>query len=88
MSRKRNIVCLLFVMLLTMSSCSWLDVSPSNEVNEEDMFSKGDGYRNALNGLYLKLSESSFYGRNLSWGYRGTWSAISDRFYGEDFYLL
>ena len=69
MSRKRNIVCLLFVMLLTMSSCSWLDVSPSNEVNEEDMFSKGDGYRNALNGLYLKLSESSFYGRNLSWGF-------------------
>lgn len=69
MSRKRNIVCSLFVMLLTMSSCSWLDVSPSNEVNEEDMFSKGDGYRNALNGLYLKLSESSFYGRNLSWGF-------------------
>ena len=83
MSRKRNIVCSLFVMLLTMSSCSWLDVSPSNEVNEEDMFSKGDGYRNALNGRKF------FLWTELELGiYRGTWSAISDRFYGEDFYLL
>lgn len=68
MIKKKYILFSLFTMLL-MSSCSWLDVSPSNEVNEDDLFDKGDGYRNALNGIYLKLSESSLYGANLSWGF-------------------
>ena len=33
------------------------------------MYSNGDGYRNALNGLYLQLSGSTLYGKNLSWGF-------------------
>lgn len=61
------IVCLLALLPLA-SSCDWLDVSPSNQTNEDDMFSQGDGYRNALNGLYLKLSTPELYGKDLSWG--------------------
>lgn len=44
----RKIYCVPFLAILLMSSCSWLDVAPSNEVNEEDLFSEGSGYRNAL----------------------------------------
>lgn len=58
-----------FLTILLMNSCSWLEVSPSNEVNEKDMFSEGSGYRNALNGIYLKLAETSLYGSNLSYGF-------------------
>lgn len=47
-----------------MSSCSWLEVAPSNEVNEEDL-----DLRNALNGIYLKLSSTALYGSNLSYGF-------------------
>ena len=39
------------------------------EVNEEDLFAKGSGYRNALNGIYLNMSDNSLYGRNLSYGF-------------------
>lgn len=67
-NKKKNILCSLLTLLL-MSSCNWLEVSPSNEVNADDMYSNGDGYRNALNGLYLQLSGSTLYGKNMSWGF-------------------
>lgn len=66
---KKNIILLLLAAMLTSSCSDWLDVAPSNQVNDKEMFSTGDGYRNALNGIYLKLSGSSMYGRELSWGF-------------------
>lgn len=60
---RKNMMLSLFAILL-MSSCSWLEVSPNNEVNEKDL-----DLRNALNGIYLKLSNTSLYGSNLSYGF-------------------
>ena len=41
---------------LTFSSCQdWLDLYPSDEIKEEYLFSSGDGFRTALNGIYRKL---------------------------------
>ena len=31
-------------------------------------FESGDGFRNALNGIYIAMSSSELYGRELSWG--------------------
>ena len=44
---------------------------PTNASNssEENLFSTGNGYRNALNGVYLDLGTSTLYGQNLSWGF-------------------
>ena len=43
-----------------LGACSdWLDVAPSNQVNDKDMFANGDGYRNALNGIYVKMAKTS-----------------------------
>lgn len=61
-TRKNTI--LSFLTMLLMSSCNWLDVAPSNEVNEDDL-----DLRNALNGIYIKLSETALYGSNLSYGF-------------------
>ena len=37
---------------LTLSSCSdWLDLYPSDEIKEEYLFSSGDGFRTATNGI-------------------------------------
>ena len=45
--------------LFTTSCSDWLDVAPSNQVNGDKLFEVGDGYRNALNGIYLNLGTSS-----------------------------
>ena len=59
---------------ITLTSCSdWLNVYPSDEIKEEYLFSTGDGFRTALNGIYRKLSSFDLYGSNLTWGLVDAW---------------
>lgn len=63
---KLFLVCILPVMF---SACnSWLDVQPEEQISEDEVFSSGDGYRNALNGIYRSLSVANLYGREMTWG--------------------
>ncbi len=51
------------------SSCKkWLDVSVDGQSTSEELFEIGDGYRQALNGVYAELSTPTLYGRELQWG--------------------
>ena len=60
MSMKNKILLLLFLPLLF--GCNgWLNVTPQSEVDEEDLFADGEGYRNSLNGVYSRISESDMY---------------------------
>lgn len=53
----------------TTSSCEkWLDIQPSDEVIDKDLFAEGTGYRNALNGIYRQASSDALYGSRLTWG--------------------
>ena len=55
--------------ILGLLSCnSWLDVTPDDEITEKDLFSTGDGFRNALNGVYKTLASEAIYGKQMSWG--------------------
>ena len=48
--------------VLTLSSCSdWLDLYPSDEIKEEYLFSSGDGFRTATNGIYRKMATFNLY---------------------------
>lgn len=67
--KKLYTILLLATSLFTTSCSDWLDVAPSNQVNGDKLFEVGDGYRNALNGIYLNLGTSSMYGRTMSWGF-------------------
>ena len=50
-------------------SCGdWLNVNPEDEISEDELFSTGEGYRNALNGVYKQFSSAALYGYHLSWG--------------------
>lgn len=62
---------LLYVILpLLLAGCGdWLDVKPGNQVDEEDLFNSGSGYRTALNGIYKDMSSTSLWGRELTWGF-------------------
>lgn len=51
--KKIYAILLLTASLFTTSCSDWLDVAPSNQVNGDKLFEVGDGYRNALNGVYL-----------------------------------
>ena len=60
---------ILLILPYILASCdSWLDVTPEDEIEEKDLFSSGEGFRNALNGIYKSLSESDLYGKELTWG--------------------
>lgn len=55
--------------LVMLSSCNdWLDLQPVDTTTETDLFATGDGYRNALNGVYRQMATSDMYGKALSWG--------------------
>lgn len=57
------------ILILTISasfSCGkWLDVSPEDTVTQEKLFSNGEGFRNALNGVYNDISHKEMYGQEL-----------------------
>lgn len=77
MSMKNKILLLLFLPLLF--GCNgWLNVTPQSEVDEEDLFADGEGYRNSLNGVYSRISESDMYApmAKLTWGLWMCWLNI------------
>ncbi len=57
------------VVLLFLSSCEeWLDVSPKTEIKSDDNFASEQGFKDALTGVYLLMTDGSLYGRELSFG--------------------
>ena len=63
---------LIVVLLLGFSACSdWLDVKPKTEEEASSLFSTLDGFKEALAGLYIGLSQSDLYGRELTYGMVG-----------------
>lgn len=55
--------------MLTMNSCSsWLDLKPIDRVTEEQLYKTVNGFRSALNGIYIELNSSDLYGDNMLCG--------------------
>ncbi len=71
------------ILALFCGSCKkFLDVSPDNQIIQEDLMSKNEGVRMAVNGVYRLMSSPELYGKNLTWGFA---SAISNNY--EMWYL-
>ena len=94
---KRYTVLILILSLMFTGCNSWLDVSPEDQIGEKDLFSSGEGFRNALNGVYKSMAEYDYYGRHLTWGIvdamgqmYGPWThattTVSDLQYGASKY--
>lgn len=66
----KRIYIVLFVLFVTLiTSCNnWLDVKPTDIVDQNELFKVGSGYRIALNGVYKDMSKEELYGREMSWG--------------------
>ncbi len=58
----------LFCALATLSACeSWLDVTPSSQIREDEQFGSEAGFQQALLGCYINMTSDTLYGTNLSW---------------------
>lgn len=62
----------IYILLLSFScavfsSCNeWLDVSPRSQIKSTVLFNTEDGYKQALNGVYIKASDPGLYGEYTS----------------------
>jgi hypothetical protein len=55
--------------LMAFGSCKkYLDVKPQSEVDETQLFSSAQGFREALNGVYTLCASTDLYGGNLTFG--------------------
>lgn len=58
------------LVLPMITACNeWLDVESENLADDGRIFENHEGFRNSLNGIYYKLSETGMYGQELSWGF-------------------
>lgn len=67
---KKNILSYgLLLVSLCLTGCEdWLDVSPKTQIKSDDNFSTEQGYKDALTGVYLLLTDESLYGKELTFG--------------------
>lgn len=64
---RKYIVGLMVGVAISLTGCeSWLDVKPEDQVSENELFSTPQGFRNALNGVYIDLNKSALYGETLT----------------------
>lgn len=68
--RKNIIISAVLVLFVGMTSCSgWLDVKPKKTVEEEELFSREIGFKEALTAAYIKMANTNLYAKNLSYGF-------------------
>jgi len=57
------------LILLSLSGCKkWLDTEAPLQVDENTVFSNEQGFKEALNGVYLQMGGKSVYGRDMTFG--------------------
>lgn len=61
--RKRYHVLIGMFVVLFCSCNNWLDVRPRNEMKEDDLYALEDGFKSALNGVYIQLADVTLYGK-------------------------
>lgn len=68
----KKLTYILFILLITFYSCdSFLDVRPTGEVVNNELFETAEGYEEALYGVYSFLAREPLYGKNMTYGFSG-----------------
>lgn len=64
---KKIIYSLLLLIAVSTAGCQqWLDVQPKTTIKQDKLFETESGFRDALVGCYMLMSESGLYGRELT----------------------
>lgn len=65
----KNIL-LLSLILLGANACSdWFDVLPKTSIKSENFFEDEDGFKSALTGCYVRMTNDETYGKQLTWNF-------------------
>src|SRR6187399_2444524 len=57
------------LIIVSLTGCKkWLDTDPPLQVDENTVLSNEQGFREALNGVYLQMGGQSVYGRDMTFG--------------------
>jgi hypothetical protein len=62
-------VWVVLVLFPNVSCTDWLDVQPREQEEAEKLFETEDGFKEALAGCYTNLSQTSAYGKELTFGF-------------------
>lgn len=55
------------ILTVSFSSCTkWLDVQPKTNISERVLFQDEQGFKDALNGIYVKMAQPSLYAREFT----------------------
>lgn len=66
----KRILYIFIGLLFSLTSCNdWLDVELDNKVDDDKLFNTAEGFKEALAGVYSKMSKSSMYGGRLTMEY-------------------
>ena len=58
----------LVLSLLTHSCSKWIDVKPTDRLDEDQLFINREGYLKALNGVYVEMAHTALYGQAMTTG--------------------
>lgn len=58
------------MLVFSVSSCKkgWLDVNSGNEIESDDQFSSESGFKDALMGVYIGMTDPALYSKDMTWG--------------------
>lgn len=65
--RWRYILAGVFIVFTTASCNDWLNVTSSSQIRAEDQFESEAGFKDALMGVYLGMTSTESYGKDMSW---------------------
>ncbi|MEG0796896.1 MAG: RagB/SusD family nutrient uptake outer membrane protein [Odoribacter sp.] len=81
MKRNFRIIITIWVAWILSSCQSWLEVKPYDQLSEKQVFATTEGFRNALNGVYIELNSANLYGQQLT---MTTVEYLANRFVVDD----
>lgn len=77
----RYIYC--FAITLLTSACGFLDIDTPGIVSNDKMFENGQGFIDAMDGVYASMASEELYGKDLSFGFIDEIAQLYFNDYGE-----
>lgn len=72
-----------FIAVILTSACGFLDIDTPGIVNNRKMFENGQGFIDAMDGVYASMADDGLYGKELSFGFIDEIAQLYFNDYGE-----
>lgn len=66
-TKTKNILILIFSIIVTTSCENYLDVTSSTEIDSDEQFASENGFKDALLGVYIGMTAPELYSKDMTW---------------------